>query len=73
MLPFKIHFVTLVSKKWQTDRSWKKMTHSCEDSEEPLWPGTVTQGTKESWCGPEVLLLNGRFGSSGYQAGRREH
>ena len=22
----KIHFVTLVSKKWQTDRSWKKMT-----------------------------------------------
>lgn len=32
VLTFKIHFVTLVNKKWQTDESWEKMTHSCEDS-----------------------------------------
>lgn len=69
VLPFKIHFVTLLNKKWQTDKSWKKLTHSPEDSQEQLWPGTVTWDTKVSWCGPEVLLPNGRFGSSGYQTG----
>lgn len=59
---FKIHFITLVNKKWQTEENWKKMTHSCTHS----WNNS---GLASITGGPEVLLRNGRLGSSGYPTG----
>lgn len=47
---FKIHFITLANKKWQTEENWKKMTHSCAHSWEQLWPGI-----HHGWTGSSAM------------------
>lgn len=70
---FKIHFVTLVNKKWQTEESWKKMIHSCADSWEQLWPGSKASWVDQKLCygmtglALQVLQLEAACGRRGHQ------
>lgn len=72
---FKIHFITLSNKKWQTEENWKKMTRSCAHSWEQLWPGIHhgwTGSSATEWQAWLFRLSNWRLlvegGDTGFQA-----
>lgn len=74
---FKIHFVILVNKKWQTEESWKKMIHSCADSWEQLWPGSKASWVDQKLCygmtglALQVLQLEAACGRRGTPIARQ--